>query len=336
MKADHQTHIFELIKLQLPAGESLGYAVGEVLSMSQDAVYRRYRGETLLTIYELEKLCLHYGISLDTIFGMKKNQVAFQFQGLESYDFSMVEYLRGIRDGLLQIKAHPNPGLTIAVDNTPLLQLFNYPHLVRFKLFFWAKTHLLIPEFQNQSFGYEKFSEDAFGLGHECLKLYNSIPSVEIFDPELLRGFVREIYYYFNARHFEDPSYALQLLETLSRFVDHLKQQAACGQKFIVNTEPPATGNNFEMYLNETVNTNSTIYYENDLQQGIYVAHNVLNTLHTEDKAYVKDSLQILKRQLANSISISQTNERERNQYFHRIQEMIRKYQERIRLELEM
>lgn len=336
MQNDYQAAIFESIRKKMPKGDSLGHVVAEILCISQDAVYRRLRGETLLTIYELEKLSRHFKFSLDALFGMNKSQVLFDFQALNTYDFSMETYMEGILSGLKMIRSNAEPKLIIAVHNTPFLQLLNFPHLVRFKLFFWAKTHLQIKEYKDKLFEYEKIPPRIFELGFESLKTYNSIPSTEIYDPELIRGFVREIYYYFNAHHFVDPQYAIYLLEVLERFIDHLKAQAVSGKKFVAQTEAPTSGNDFVMYLNDTVNTNTTVHYQNSHTQGLYIAHNVLNTLHTTDESYIEDSLGVLHKQMANSSVISITNEKERNNYFYQIKAMIAGYRKKIELEISL
>jgi hypothetical protein len=336
MTNDYQKTIFEIIKRQTQGQDSLGNIVGDILSMSQDAVYRRYRGETHLTIYELEKLCKHFNISLDTLFEINKNKVIFEFQPLEDYDFSMDLYLVSINEALGAIKSQKNPELTLLINNTPILQLLNYPHLVRFKLFFWAKTHLQVKEFKDKKFKYEKISSESFNIGFEALKMYNAIPSKEIYDPELLRGFVREVYYYFESEQFEDPSYAVYILDVLDRFVDHLKAQAMAGKKFVSTTEPPANGNDFHMYLNETLNGNTTIHYKTDDYEGLYIGHNLLNSVHTTDPVYIKDTEGVLNKQMANSSVISVVNEKQRNNYFSQIKRMIDATRKKIELDLGM
>lgn len=336
MNTDHQSAIFEIIKRQLNGKDSLGNVVGEILSISQDAVYRRYRGETLLTIYELEKLSKHFNISLDSLFNVNKNKVLFDYQPIANYDFSMGLYLQTMLEGLLALKGQKNPELIISVNNSPIIQLLNFPHLIRFKLFFWAKTHLQIEEYKNEKFKYEKFDPEVFKVGQDVLRFYCQIPSKEIYDPELLRGFVREVYYYFESQQFEDPSYAIYILELLDRFVDHLKAQAEVGKKFIATTEPPASGNEFEMYHNETLNGNTTIYYKTDAIEGLYFGHNLMNSVHTSDKAYIEDSLSVLKKQMANSSVISVVNEKERNNYFGQLKQMIQTFRKKMELELSM
>ena len=140
MLQDHQGVIFDLIKREIQGKDSLGNVVGDILNISQDAVYRRFRGETHLTIYELEKLSKHFNISLDTLFNVNKNKVLFEYQPISSYDFSMGLYLRNMLRALDALKDQKSPELVISVNNSPIMQLLNFPHLIRFKLFFWAKT----------------------------------------------------------------------------------------------------------------------------------------------------------------------------------------------------
>ncbi len=334
MRIDHQTALFEIIKRKLDGKDSLGHVLSEVLSISQDAVYRRYRGETQLTIFELEKLSKHFGISLDSLFELNKNTILFNFQPLEVYEFSMARYLEKILDGLKLIKSQKNPELIITVNNIPMLQLLNFPHLVRFKLYFWAKTHLEMKEFKGQPFAYEKLPEETFAIGQEVLRLYNSIPSKELYDASFLRGFTREVYYYFHAQHFADPGYAIYLLELLERFVNHLESQAAIGKKFTFGTEPPASGNDFAMFHNETLNGNGATLYKTDEHTGLYITHNLLNFLHTTDEVYVQDSLNVMNKQMANSSVISAVNEKERNSYFFKVKNMIANTRKKMEMEL--
>ena len=334
MRTDYQEIVFETIQRQIKGIDNLGNAVGEVLSLSSDAVYRRYRGETQLTIFELEKLCKEYNISLDSLFELNKNKVLFDFNPLNEYDFSLDSYLQGILDGMVAIKAQKNPHLLISIHNVPFLHLLNFPHLIRFKLFFWAKNHLQIDKYKDSLFKYEKISEKTFTTGRDILFNYNSIPSKEIFDIELLSGFIKEIFYYFESHQFEDPQYAVYILDKLDEFIDHLKAQAFVGKKFMYGTEPPLNGNDFEMYYSETMISGTSIHYHSDDYSGLYMTHNLMNTLHTTDEVYIADSLQILNKQVANSSVISIINEKERNNYFFHIKKKIDNCRKRIQLEV--
>ena len=249
---DIQQRLFESIKLLLPKGEKIAHVLQDKLHLSQDAVYRRLRGEVPLTIYETKKLCDLFGLSFDDYGEIKKGRVSFNYNPLDSFNWKFESWMTGLRDGLRMVKQLDDVKMIVSVDDTPIFQLFNLPHLMRFKVFFWAKTYLQLPEYQNAKFKKEKIDKEIMALGIESLNIYNSIPSIEIYGPETLRGFLRQIEYFFDSHYFEDPAYALQLLDNLYQLMEHLKAQAEAGRKFTYGNETPPSGNNFKMYSNDT------------------------------------------------------------------------------------
>jgi hypothetical protein len=334
MKPNIQEELFRLVKERIVGRDSLGSALSDVLHLSPDAIYRRYRGESTLSIQEAMRLANHFGISLDALSEIGSGTVSFKYTPLNAYDFSLESYLEGILTSFDQLKNLSDPKVILSVNNTHFFQLLNFPQLVRFRLFFWAKTHLHIADYRNQLFKHEKTTERAFSLGKEILQRYNSIPSIEIFDPELMRGFMRQIYYYYKAHMMEDPEYALFLCDRVLLMAKHLKDQAIQGKKFIYGTSAPDFGNEFQMYLNETINADATFYYTSKEATGIYLTHNVMNYLHTSELGYVADTKQIIDKQLANSSLISVVNEKERNNFFFDFEKMILSFRKKIEADL--
>ncbi len=330
MKPDIQETLFNLVKEKINGQESLGNALSDILHLSPDAIYRRFRGETTLSIQEAQRLANHFNISLDALANIGNGTVSFGYTPLNTYDFSLESYLENILRSLDQLKQLTDPHLILTINNTHFFQLLNFPQLVRFRLFFWAKTHLQIADYKNEKFKHEKTTDRAFELGKEILQRYNSIPSVEIVDPELMRGFMRQILYYYQAHMLEDPEYALFLCDRVLLFAKHLKEQTSIGQKFVFGTSAPATGNEFQVYLNETINSDATIYYQSKEATGIYLTHNIMNYLHSTEVNYVADTKQILDKQLANSSIISVVNEKDRNNYFYNFEKMILSFRKKI------
>lgn len=334
MQKDRQAELFEIIKRKINGEQSLGAALSQVLSISEDAVYRRYRGETQFSIYELEKISKYYNISLDRLFESDDNKVIFDFQPIAHIDFNMDSYLEKIAQGFENLRKQKSPELVMTINNTHFLQLLNFPHLTRFKLFFWGRTFLRVPELKNQRFAHQKMTQNQDKVGRQILRDYTSIPSKELLDPEFMLGFVREIVYYFNTRLFEDPSYAIHLLSQLQLFVEHIREQCEIGKKFVFRTSPPANGNDLEMYLNDTINGATTTYYRTDEREGLNMAHNLMNTMNTFDQQYVQDAKDVLDRQFENASVISKNNPKERNQFFYRLNDHIEKVKNQIEAEV--
>jgi hypothetical protein len=336
---DIQSELFRIIKAKLTGEISLGNALSDILHISPDAVYRRYRGETSLTIQETKKLCIYFDISFDALTNLDKGKVIFQYSPLNTYDFSLESYLHGIAESLNKIRKLTHPQLILSINNTHLLQLFNFPQLLRFRLFFWAKTYLQINDFQSRKFSLENSVNKADKintLGQEILDLYNSIPSIEIIDPELMRGFMRQILYAYNAHMFEIPDTSLFLCDDVLLFAGHLKQQNVLGQKFSFQNESSELDGELQCYLNETINADTTYYYSSKELDGVFFTHNIMNYLQTFDKNYVVETRQIIDKQLANSSLISIVNEKERNNFFFDFEKMIHSFRKRIDADLHL
>lgn len=330
MKESIQDKLFTQIKSKINPGDTLGHELAEVLSISLDASYRRLRMETLLTIEETKKLCKHYDISFDAIIEVGKGNAIFSYAPLESFDFTLESYLEGILNAMNRLIASNDPKIYLCINNAHFFQMLNFPQLVRFRLYFWAKSHLLIPSYQNEKFKHEKITERAFELGWTILQKYNSIPTVEIVDLDLINGFMRQVIYYLEAGLFEDPSYALFLTERAELFISHFKTQAQQGKKFMIGNDAPAQGNNLSLYMNETINTDATFIYESKQERGVYLTHNIMNYLHTSNEIYFKDSMQIMERQIINSSLISEVNEKQRNAYFTAIEKKVHSHKKTI------
>jgi hypothetical protein len=335
VEKDIQQRIFNTIKLQLPKGEKLSNIIQDTLHLSQDATYRRLRGDVPLTIYETKTLCEKFNISFDDYGDLERGRVQFSYNPLMNIDMNYKSYLAGLRDGLAQVRSLDNVHMIMSINDTPLFQVFNLPHLTRFKFFFWAKTYLQMPEYQSEKFKREKIDKEALAIGIEAQNLYNSIPTTEIYGPETLRGTLRQIEYYFDSHQFEDPSYALEILDNLIQLNDHMRIQAENGAKFTRGNEPVTSGNEFNMYSNDTYIADNTYLIKWDSGSSVYLSHNILNYLVTMDPYYAEESERVLTKLRDNSSLISKINAKERNRFFGNIERTILNFRRKVEAELD-
>ncbi len=335
MSTDIQSRIFAIIKSKIDGKDNIGHVLGELLNISPDAVYRRSRNETPLTINEIEKLCTHFHLSFDALLGQSENAVVFNYNPLHYYDFSLEGYLQGMLTPFRQLRECTNPYLIITSNNISIFQLLNFPRLSRFRLYFWAKTHLHLDEYKDKKYREERVTDSAFEMGAEILDAYVQTPTIECYDPEFLKGFIRQIQYYSNARLFEDPNHALVLLDDVKQMTDHIMEQINIGRKFKHRDEPDNLGSTYDVYLNETINADNTFYYSSDEIEGIYISHNLMNYLHTTAPSYVSETKSILDKQIANSSMISKVNEKQRNALFHKLYKNIESVRNQILVDLD-
>ena len=77
LKNPIQVKFFENLKLSVPKNISISNDIAEVLEISQDGAYRRMRGESVLSMDEMVKLCRHYRINLSPFMEKEIKRVLF-------------------------------------------------------------------------------------------------------------------------------------------------------------------------------------------------------------------------------------------------------------------
>ncbi|HIP36798.1 MAG TPA: hypothetical protein EYG85_08075 [Crocinitomix sp.] len=333
---DYNLSIFSKIKGKLPTGDKLVDVLKKELNISTDAAYRRLRGDVPLTLSEAKILSVKYNISLDDIDLKIKGKVSFNYKPLSTIGLNFESYLTNIRDNLRIIKNLENPHIYISVNDTPIFQLFNFPHLTRFKFFFWAHSYLQIPEYKFKKFGQEKIDKRVLQIGIEAHNTYNSIPTTEIYCPEALRGTLRQIEFYVEADMFNDVSYALRLLDNLKELSDHMKNQAKIGHKYVYGNEPNNSEDSIiDMYINPNYLPDNTYYIEHKKGSSTFITHNIMNVISTTDFQYNRDSKFIIDRLIATSTLVSETAVKERNRFFADLNKTIESFRKKIEFLIE-
>lgn len=332
---DIQKELLENVKSKLLTGENLVEVLEHTLFISKDAAYRRISGKVPLTLHESQILLGKYNITLGNFVSTKKNTVPFVYKPLSRINIDFRGYLTELRDGLKGIKSLQKPEFLISINETPVFQLFNFPHLLRFKFFFWSKSYLKLPSHANLKFKREKVDRDAFMIGMEAHNLYNSIPSSEIYCIDAFQGILRQLLYYFEADLFEDESYVLELLDNVQALIDHLKMQAKIGHKFTVGNEPSLTPNTrLDMYWIDTYLPDNTYLVEHQNGSLTYFTHNIMNVVSTNDEAYNADTKLILERLKNNAVKISKDASKERAVFFSTLERGVQNLKKKIELEL--
>lgn len=327
---DIQNKLFEQIKAKLDPETPLGKALMEDLQLSRDSAYRRARGETALTPEEIRLLCQKYNISFDKILDVQGQSVTFQFNPITRSDFTFNKYLQGINDGFTRMAAQRWRKVYISNLDLIVFQLLNVPSLMRFKLFYFAKNYLEIPQLEKELFhkDWKGGIDDALLL--DTLNKYVRTPSVEVIGFEAGKGLVREIVSFYEMGFIKSKEDALYLLEEVDRLLLHIRAQAETGKKFVIDSEVITEKDNFTYYLHETYLQDNTFIAETNAYRMLYITHNMMNYLYTFDPDYVNKSYHVFQSMLKQCKQISEINTAQRNAYFKHIQDFTIRAKQRI------
>lgn len=325
---DVQTSFLNLIKDHMPDNLSFADELADILHISKDSAYRRIRSETTLSLDEIQKLCNHFGVSIDTLLGTSQDQITFQYRSVGGTNMSFEDWLISILGNLKMINRFDVKEIIYLAKDVPPFHYFQIPQLSEFKCFVWRKTILEEEAFKDKKFSFGLISERFINLGKQVWDEYVMTPSLEVWSFETINITLRQIEFYLDCGLFENESDALVLLGHLESLIKHVKNMAEAGKKFLVDSEPSGDNGNFTLYTNEVSIADTTIFFKMADTKIAFITHNTLNTLATSNEIFCENTENYINNLLKKSNLISTTSEKERIKFFNRLDRKLNKTRE--------
>jgi hypothetical protein len=312
-----QQNLFRHIKSILPGHISLVDDVAELLSISNDSAYRRIRGEKPISLEEIQKLCIRYHISLDQIINIGSDSTVFFGNNLNGDNFDLDKYLDFLLSSFKLFAGAKEKMFFYETKDMPTFYYFQHEEITAFKFFFWMKTALSCSGYSKMRFEDNELSTIIHKKGIEILRTFNRIPTTEIWSIDSLNATIRQIEYYSYTGAFRKKETIELLYNQLERIVEHLKEQAEHGEKFLIGQKPQGDTNNYHLYYNEWFLGHNTILVETDGAATVYINHGVMNYIITRDDRFCDFTRNSLNNIIKKSLLISSVGEKERNRFFN-------------------
>jgi len=321
-----QLLFFELIRQRLPRHISVVHELSELLGISYDSAYRRLRGDKNLSIEEMKILSRKYRISIDSLFGQTNADVMFHpfvLKGEEGFK----EWLKLRLLEIQRMHESSEKELIMVARDLPIYYFFNFPELAAFKIFFWKKTLMHLPGYQDNKFNINEFPDEIIEIGKKLLALYNSIPSIEIWCQETFTRIMQQIEFCRISGFFTHKQDAITLLEKLELLIRHIQFQTEQGCKFHIGYEINENEEeNFKVYFNDILLIDNTVLIEKDGVKTIFMTHNSLDILLTTNPAFCDQVERALKNIMKTGDHISGTSGPECHRIFTNIYEKLDEY----------
>lgn len=319
-----QKELFNYIKSSLPAHVSMVDAVGDLLNISYDSVYRRIRGEKPISLDELKVICEHFNLSLDQVLQLHSNKVLFTDLEANGSVANFKQYLQGLIQQLQYFNSFNKKELLYLSKDVPIFHFFYFKELAAFKSFFWSKSILNEQEFENRNFSFKKFdSTEHFELGQKILNGYNDIPSTELWNYESINSTILQIEYYRDAGIFETTEDLDIVVDSFDATLAHLQKQVEKGRKFMPGIGEAGYKAPLKFYINEIILGNNSILVSLDETKTVFINHIVLKYISTSDKKFTVKAFNNFQNLVSRSVLISETGEKERNKFFKALRERV-------------
>jgi len=325
-----QDELFHRIRSILPSHLSLVDEVSEILDISSDSAYRRIRSEKQLSIDEFYLLCKHFYISSDEILSRQSDKICFRSYLLDEKEFRFEQYLEAVLRDIKSLSEQKNPQMIIVLNELNLFQMMQVPEVAAFKFFFWSKSNLSFSDYKDQLFTANLPDDKLRKLSMEILNYYVKIPTIELMAQEALSSMMKQICFYHEAGFFKESHETNFLCDKLVDLMNHLRQQAELGFKFLHGTDPVGKEGNYMLYYNDLILADNTILLISDETRRTYITSNAINLLLTDNPVFYERNYQWGKNLISKSTLISGSAEKERYKFFRGIEDQINKLREKV------
>ena len=318
-----QVKFFERLKLSVPQNVSLANNIADVLEISADGAYRRMRGESVLSMDELVKLCRHYKIPPDVLANPEDTVATFVFRKMINDEEGFDEYIDTILTDLQKINSSNPKQIIYAASDIPVFHQFSFPYYAAFKVFFWQRAILNIASTEKKKFSIAAVHPSMLESCKKIAETYMQIPSIEIWHEDTVVSNLKLIEYAWDSGLFASKEDALKVCEQVSELLASVEKQAEKSSKFIKEEKWAENEGNFTMYQSDLLQTNNHIFVTSGTTKMIYLSHNSFNIMATTNAAFCNETENWLKNLMRKSLVISGVAEKQRHTFFKKAQEKV-------------
>lgn len=329
-KDSAQLRLIQHLKSALPDNLTLVDELADLLQLSNDSAYRRIRGETALSIDELAMVCKHFKLSFDAfISNNDSGHVTFSYHRLNSGKDSYKEYLLNVLSDLKKILNFDKKQIIYAAEDVPLFYHFRHPELAAFKMFYWQKSIMTLPEFENKQFEKKLLEPEYIEITEQILDCYLKIPSIEIWSDETVNSTLKQIEFYWESGILKNKEDALEICNHVEQMFDMICKQAELNTKKHVENGIDASGNYALYHSDIMIGTNCILVETNDVKSS-YLSFHTFNTMATSNTHFCNETELWLNNLLKKSNLISGVAEKQRYKFFKRVNDSLQKLRNKI------
>jgi len=314
-----QRQLFDRIKSQLPANIALPNELASLLDVSVDSAYRRISGKTLLNLSELRDVCKKFGLSLDQLFQLGEESYLFRGRAMDYQNFEFKGFLQNSTEYLKLLNSAPDKILYYTNRDIPIFYHFGYPSLCLFKHHFWMRSIFQSPDYMTNRFKLSDTNEELLTIGKALFTEYAKLPGVEIWNIDCINSTLMQIEYYRETKIFASEKDVEAVYNDVEKMLDHIEKQAAMAVKLSVEGKVLNGNAHYQMFKNEFLLGDNTLYGKAGTMESAFVNHNVLNYISTSDPRFCEYTLNTMKNLISRSTLISGVSEKERSKFFYEL-----------------
>lgn len=317
-KQSAQNLFIDTLRKAIPSNLNLADEVSHVLNISADSAYRRLRCETEFTLSETLVLCNHFDVPLETLNAHYTEAVTFRTNKLSQEMGSFTKYLEGLFKDLSWLNQFEHSEIVYAAEDLPVFYSLIFPALARFKMCYWTKSILNVPEMQRLKIEDVALPATWHETASKINELFFRVKSVEIWNSDTMKSTLEQFRFYWEAGFFREKETAIELLNELLMLVSTIERQAEMGKKFN-HANGTYSSADYILYASELMIGNNIVYIKGESKDASYIGYNSFNYMRTNNRSFNEQVDTWQKNLISKSTLLSLVSEKQRNQFFKTI-----------------
>lgn len=332
---DLQRNLLQKVVDRFPKKSMAVKELSKLLQVSPDGIYRRLRGDSILSPKEISLLAHAFNLSVDSILFRESDQVLFTYSLFSRPITSIDDYLKEVLYQAESVLEAENGRVSYATQEIPVFLYFTASLLFKFKMYIYARTYWPLPEFRHARFSSQLIPDSTWQMARSIAEIYNGIPSIEVWRPTLLDNTLNQICYLLTAGQFESPTDSLLILDAIEELIDHANFMAEVGKKSIPGESSVTMGAAFQLFFNEYSSTNDTILIESSQGKVMFTSLGMPNFLKTGDSRFLEEIGTWFEELTGHSTSLTRHASRARDQFFSQLSKKVDATRQRLNILLE-
>ena len=309
-------HFINALYKKYPKKKQLVQALTKLLSIENEAVYRRLRQDVLFSMPEVFKIASAWDISLDEIIGSTAGYISFQMRQINYLDpiDKDIKFLQFIIQSINHLRHFPDTEFMDICNKLPRQFFAGYAYLNQFYLFKWMFQYG--DESENIPFSKTIISNEKLKLTADYYRAIKHVPNTNfIFDRRLFDYLINDIQYFHSIYMITDEEKEL-IKNDLYALLDYLLEVANKGYY-------PETQNRVNLYVSQ-LNIDTNYSYTFTPEANVCYIHVFekyeIYTFNAEMVTNFKKWMQLKKR---TSVKISEVDEKSRIDFFAKQRHLI-------------
>lgn len=248
-----QSTFFDRLARQFNKRGDMVSAMSRVLHVGRDAVYRRLRGETLLTTDELFLLSRHFKVRLQD---RAEESPTFNYPGEQFYVDGELSYYVSFYKEVAKITAIPGVTIDYVTPEIPVYYELSKPTLLAFKAFMYEAMNWNLRGWEDKVFRPELINPGIYALAQRAARRLLNASGREIWSARTMNATLRQLEHAVKTGRLADAAIVDKIYTELSEIVDHMEAMARSGKRFPMGEEPTEDSPELQLYYNDLVNNN--------------------------------------------------------------------------------